>query len=92
MTLMTEWPSVLMIALLLTQPARADGPPGKECVDVTVGSVQSYACLNRQLQRITEDSRRTNALPNIRVDSPAPATGTFNQAATHERLGDLVHS
>lgn len=86
---MTRWRPVMMIALLLMQPARADGPPpDKECVDVMVGSTQSYGCLNRELQRLTNDSRRTNALPDIRVDSPAPATGTFNQAATHERLGN----
>jgi hypothetical protein len=78
-----------MIALLLMQPARADGPvPGKECVDVMVGSVQSYACLNQELQRLTEDRHRTNPLPDVHVDSPAPATGTFNQAATRERLGN----
>jgi hypothetical protein len=84
----TACPPLLAILLLTAHPASAEDPTrGSTCVDVMVGSVQSYACLNQQLRRLTENIHGSNAEPDIRADSPAPATGTFNQAAEHERLG-----
>jgi hypothetical protein len=57
-------------------------------VDVTIGGERSYACINQQIAR-TIPPRRFTAGSDMPVTAnvPAPAAGTFNQAATAEQLG-----
>jgi hypothetical protein len=79
-----------LVVLLLFLPAARGGEParGESCVDVQIGAAQSYGCINQQLRHIAEDAPRLNPVPDVGASSPAPATGTFNRAATQERLGN----
>jgi hypothetical protein len=77
-------------AALSSGPARAQpATPAQSCVDVQVGSAQSYDCLNRQL---AQDAQKTHAGatgPALPYDatSPSNVTGQFNESATRNRLG-----
>jgi hypothetical protein len=71
----------------LAQPA-TDGTAAKgPCVDVRVGSDESYACLSRELQKLIPQERASSADAPISATSPAPQVGTFNEAATRQFLG-----
>jgi hypothetical protein len=78
------------LALLGTgHDARAQQPERSNiCVDVRIGSVQQYDCLNQQLMRqVQQQKPSSEATGTVTAGSPAPAVGSFNQAATQERLG-----
>jgi hypothetical protein len=64
-------------------------PPTSQslCVDVKIGDEAFYSCLNDQLRRLTEQGRFSSTDVPIGVTSPPNQVGTFNQAATAERLG-----
>jgi hypothetical protein len=69
--------------------AAAAGPqPDQTCVDVAVGSAQSYECINQQLGALAAQQHRA-AAPDApaTATSPANATGQFDEAATRNRLG-----
>ena len=72
----------LCVTPVVAQPASPD-----PCVDVRIGSEQSYACLNRQLQQAMPRQRFSSGDAPISAASPGLATGTFNSAATQEQLG-----
>jgi hypothetical protein len=62
-------------------------PAPRVCVDVRVGSTESYSRLNRELQK--QGVRQHQGPTDVLLDatSPAPEVGTFNQAAVAEHLG-----
>jgi hypothetical protein len=78
-------------ALLLSAPpagAQDSRPAQQSCVDVKVGSAQSYGCLNQRLgavARQAHDGTQTDA--PYSATSPSNVTGQFNEDATRERLG-----
>ncbi len=77
----------LLPALLLAGPAGAQ--PGQQtCVDVKVGSAQSYSCLNQQLGATVRQAHAATAT-EVPYDatSPGNVTGQFNESATRNRLG-----
>ncbi len=57
------------------------------CVDVRIGQEPFYSCLNRKLEEMVPNRRESSADAPITASSPAPAVGTFNQAATRQQLG-----
>lgn len=69
-----------------TTPGVASG--SKPCVEVRIGNEPTYGCLNAQIERLIPQ-RRFEAGSDLPVPAniPAPAAGTFNQAATAEQLG-----
>jgi len=58
---------------------------GLLCTDVKIDQVQYLACLN-EMFRSAARSATTNLPPNPAA-APAPAVGTYNQAAIREMLG-----
>ncbi len=68
-------------------PPPADGGRHTTCVDVKIGDEQFYNCLNERLRRLTEQPRFSSTDTTLNAFSPAPQVGTFNEAATSERLG-----
>jgi hypothetical protein len=93
-------PHVALFALAtvaLATPSAASAqsappPPGDSgrhatCVDVKIGDEQFYNCLNERLRRLTAQPRFSSTDTTINAFSPAPQVGTFNEAATSERLG-----
>jgi len=82
-----------MAGLLLAITANASVATAQDdhqtCVDVTIGDQRSYSCLNEQMKHFTEQ-HRASALGDAPYTAGAPSqqTGTFNQAATKERLGN----
>jgi hypothetical protein len=71
-----------------TAPSTTVPGPNDPCVDVTIGGERSLACVNQQLSRSIPPRNFTagSDLPQA-GNVTAPAAGTFNQAATAERLG-----
>jgi hypothetical protein len=57
------------------------------CVDVQVGSAQSYACINQHLQGVAHEAQKSLAMAPYTAQSPGNVTGQFNEDATRERLG-----
>jgi hypothetical protein len=85
------WSScVLGMLLMQGHGVRAQKPEkSKICVDVLIGSAQQYDCLNQQMQQNVPPRAPSAAdLTTPTAGSPAPAVGSFNQAATQERLGN----
>ncbi len=75
-------------AAALTQSAGAqDAKPS--CVDVEIGSAQSYACLNRQLGAIAQEAGKSgnDLTPPTAATAPENSTGAFNATSLHDRLG-----
>ncbi len=83
--------TISFLAILAATPqARAQSTDTHQsCVDVQIGSARYYDCLNQQMQRSVPQQRPSaeNSTP-LSAGAPAPAVGTFNQEATHERLGN----
>jgi len=83
------------VGLALPPPATAQRQAGGQtqgasettCVDVKIGDENYYNCLNERLRRLTLQPRFSSSDTAINAFSPAPQVGTFNQAATSERLG-----
>jgi len=65
-------------------------PSHDTCVDVQVGSAQSYACLNQKLQAAARQAHNDPAPGQApaNANSPGNVTGQFNEDATRNRLGD----
>lgn len=79
---------LLACCLVLPLSVRAQQQPATEtCVDVTVGSERSYACLNAALARTVAAAHAPLANATVDAASPAPRTGLFNETATRERMG-----
>ncbi len=83
-------PACLMLAC--TPAAQAAPPPAathQTCVDVQVGSAQSYDCLNQQLQGVARQAPRfsSDTSAPYSASSPSNVTGQFNEGATRNRLG-----
>lgn len=59
------------------------------CVDVQVGTAQSYECLNQKLQAATQNTQRfsSDTSAPYSAASPSNVTGQFNESATRNRLG-----
>ncbi len=77
-----------VLPLLLAGEAAAQ-PSQQTCVDVKVGSAQSYSCLNQQLgaaARQAHEAAGGTAAP-YDATSPGNVTGQFNESATRNRLG-----
>jgi hypothetical protein len=55
------------------------------CVDVRIDQVAYLNCLNEMFRGATKPER--NDAPQNPAAMPAPAVGTYNQAAVHEMLG-----
>jgi hypothetical protein len=82
-----------IFALPLASNAQDSEPPGRgpaeSCVDVRIGDELSYACLNQELEKLAPMKRYSAEQDSpYSAGSPAPVVGTFNQAATRERLGN----
>jgi hypothetical protein len=78
------WLAAGVLLCLMAGPARGQSVA---CVDARVGSATSYNCLNRDLQKRVETQHQAGVGVSIDATSPAPAVGTFNQAAVREHLG-----
>ncbi len=59
------------------------------CVDVQVGSAQSYNCLNQKLKSAAQNGQRfsSDGSAPYTAASPGNVTGQFNEDATRNRLG-----
>jgi hypothetical protein len=68
--------------------AQALAADPQSCVDVQVGSERYYHCLNQQMQNVPRNPSSAAKDAPLSAGSPAPAVGSFNQSATHERLGN----
>jgi hypothetical protein len=77
----------LLAAMALALAAGHARAQTQRCVDARVGTAESYNCLNDTLR--TQAAQQHQAAPGVSLDatSPAPAVGTFNQAAVREHLG-----
>ena len=84
---------MLLMPAMLAYVARAEAAPPpathQTCVDVQVGSAQSYDCLNQQLQGVARQAPRFSSDTNAPygAGSPGNVTGQFNEGATRNRLG-----
>ena len=74
--------------LAATAPAVAEATAAEQsCVDVQIGVQRFYDCLNRRLrQSVPSPPVQANDTANPAGIS-APAAGTYNHAATQQRLG-----
>jgi hypothetical protein len=86
--------AAILLTAVLTAEGRlghaaegAGGDAAQICVDVRIGQEPFFSCLNEQLRRLADQSHGPVAQPTVTATSPAPAVGTYNQAATRERMG-----
>jgi hypothetical protein len=73
-----------------TPKAQPGAKSDQSCVDVSVGSAQSYECLNQQLGALAGQQHRAASSETdapYSATSPANVTGQFDEAATRNRLG-----
>jgi hypothetical protein len=79
----------LILVFFLIAPAARAQPTQQTCVDVQVGSAQSYDCLNQQLKSATQNAQRysSDSSAPYTANSPSNVTGQFNESATRNRLG-----
>ena len=75
---------VLSVVLVLF----GGGARAQTCVQAQVGSEQAYSCLNDSLARAAAAARGAGPPGVLSARSPAPAVGTFDYAATAERMGN----
>jgi hypothetical protein len=87
-TLAMTWLALGVLATAPSGAASAADDAEQVCVDVRIGTEASYACLNDRLRQVANQSHFVANPAEVTVTSPAPAVGTFNQAATAERLGN----
>jgi hypothetical protein len=83
----TEIQRALAAGVVLCLMAGHAEAQSSACVDAKVGTASSYNCLNRELQKQVVRQHQGGADVSIIATSPAPASGTFNQAAVREHLG-----
>ena len=76
--------------ICLSGPVHAQSSPASSetCVDVRVGTDQSYSCINAALGRAAAQARTPVNPGTLSATSPANQVGTFNRAATAQRMGD----
>jgi hypothetical protein len=80
-------------ALLHAAAARAappaPAPTQQTCVDVAVGTAQSYDCINQALAEDAAAAHRPSSATDApyAATSPSNVTGQFNESATRNRLG-----
>ena len=80
--------TVVLLVLLFNGGAIAQATH-ESCVDVQVGSAQSYACLNEKLAAEARAAQKSSAADApYNATSPGNVTGQFNESATRNRLGD----
>jgi hypothetical protein len=80
-------PTLAALATLVAGQAGAQ-PAHESCVDVKVGTAQSYDCLNQRLGALARQAHQaTQDDAPYSATSPGNITGQFNQDATRERLG-----
>ncbi len=81
---------ILLAGLAVALCGGAAAQPSHDtCVDVQVGTAQSYDCLNQKLQATARQTPRVSsetAAP-YNANSPSNVTGQFNESATRNRLG-----
>ncbi len=77
-----------LLAGAVTGAAGAQPATGTPCVDVQIGNVPSYGCLNAQIARAIPPRRfgAASEQPQPATVS-APAAGSFNSSAAAEQLG-----
>jgi hypothetical protein len=82
-------PRIGLVAWLLCLPALAVAQTQQTCVDVKVGTAQSYNCLNQQLGAIATQGHKSSSEADApySATSPSNVTGQFNESATRNRLG-----
>jgi hypothetical protein len=80
----------VVLTLCLAARGACAQPSHDTCVDVQVGSAQSYACLNQKLQAAARQAHNDPAPGQApaNANSPGNVTGQFNEDATRNRLGD----
>ena len=76
-----------MVALCLVAGHARAQTQTTRCVDARVGTAESYNCLNDSLRTQSAQQHQATQGVTLGATSPAPAVGTFNQAAVHEHLG-----
>ena len=81
--------ALVFAALPVTVCAAQPGSQTQQsCVDVKVGSAQSYDCLNQQLSTVAHNAQRPSSQDApYSATSPGNVTGQFNESATRDRLG-----
>jgi hypothetical protein len=77
------WRVMPSLAMMFAGSAYAQ-PSHDTCVDVQVGTAQSYACIN---QKLAAEARQAQKTPSAGGLPPANQTGQFNEDATRNRLG-----
>jgi hypothetical protein len=78
----------LVMALCLSAAAASAQPAHTSCIDVQVGTAQSYDCINQRLQAVAREAKKTpGADAPYSAQSPGNVTGQFNEDAVRERLG-----
>ena len=80
----------LALAVLPTAGTKAQSAPQNQqtCVDVKLGTAQSYDCLNQQLSQMAHQATRPSSQDApYSATSPGNVTGQFNESATRDRLG-----
>ncbi len=80
---------VLALTLCLAANAAAARATQQTCVDVQVGTAQSYDCLNQILADVARHVQRFSADTSApyNATSSGNVTGQFNESATRNRLG-----
>lgn len=73
--------------LLLAGPSWAQSAE-QTCVDVRVGDQRSYDCINSALARVARAAHGPTDPGTLSATSPPQAVGTFDRAATAERMGN----
>ena len=84
---MMRW--VIVVAVLPVADQAAAQPTQQTCVDVQVGTAQSYDCLNQKLKSATQNAQRfsSDGSAPYNAGSASNVTGQFNESATRNRLG-----
>jgi hypothetical protein len=82
-------PRLLAFTFCAAAHTAAAQPSQQTCVDVKVGTAQSYECLNQQLADVARQTQRFSADTSApySATSPSNVTGQFNESATRNRLG-----
>jgi hypothetical protein len=78
----------LIAAAVLALGGEARAAWGQTCVQAQIGTEQAYSCLNDAFARLAGGAHTAPANGVLSAGSPAPAVGTFDQAATAERMGN----
>jgi hypothetical protein len=74
--------------IIITCSTHATAQPSHDtCVDVQVGSAQSYECINQKLAATAHQAHNAGAQAPYSANSPGNVTGQFNESATRNRLG-----